>query len=482
MRNAMKWSSTALIAGLITLAPASMAMADPASTLSATASYVVDAQGMNDVTVNWTTNGDTPVIDVTIASADATSYQLETSIGDASATSVTLLNVPTGLGDVITLTDANGDTTTTTIDVGDDTSSPMWVNILPDPLPASASIGNLAVQWTSSLNDTTGFTVSVNDNAGNQVASVDLGAGESTYVFPQLAPGNYSVTVTAHGAGGDLSQTSLTAAVADPNGRYGGGVDAGSLAQPDGTYTVTASWNDSSTTATGFDITLLDAQGNIVAQASVDGSTSTYDFTGITDATGYQVQVTAHDSVYGDETFTTVDVMTHIPIDGPRGGPGGGVVDTGITVDPNAIHVDYTENSTWTISWTEPDGVTSGMYYLLRTSAGDCEVAVNAPGDYASCVIASDTQPTVSGVQVVSHVMYFDKQSDGPTTTVGTPEPIAYAAGAPEPRSVNRGTTHAIGALPAGHSSSSMIWWVAGAAALVALAGALATFLRRRQI
>ena len=481
MHNVMKWSSTALIAGLFTLAPATLAMADPASTLSATASFLVDAQGMNDVTVNWTPNGDNAVTDVAIASADGSSYQRDTPISDATATSVTLLNIPSGLGDVITVTDANGDTTTTTLDVGDITTSPIWVNILPDPLPASVNVGNLAVQWTSSLNDTTGFTVSVNDSSGSQVASVELGAEEFTYAFPQLAPGNYTVTVTAHGAGTDISQTSLTTTVADPNGQYDGSVDASCVVQPDGTYTVTASWNDSSSTVTGFDIILWDAQGNLVAQASVDGSTSTYDFTGITDPSGYHVQVTAHDSFYGDDTFTTVDVMTHIPIDGGPGGPGGGVVDTGITVDASTIHVDYTENSTWTISWTEPAGVSSSMSYLVTTSEGNCEVLANAAGDYDSCVISSENQPTVSDITVVDHLMYYDKQSgDIVTTTMGTPAPVAYAAG--EPRTANGGVTHAIGTVPVSHSASSMIWVVSGAAALVALAGALVTYRRRRQI
>ena len=480
MRNVMKWSSTALIASLITLAPASMAMADPASTLSASASYVVAAQGMNDVTVNWTTNGDTPVTDVTLSAADGSTYTVDNPISDTSATSTTFLNVPSGLGDTVTVTDSNGDSTSTTLDVGDNSSSPIWVSFAADPTAPSLNVGNLAVRWTSSLNDTTGFTVNVYDDSGNQVASVDLGADQSAYDFPQLPIGQYTVTVTAHSDAGDISQTSLPTSVGDPNGNYDGYVWANSIAQSDGTYCVSVSWNDNSTALTGFDVTLLDANGNVVETQSVDGATRDTTFYVNADTTGYQVQITAHDSYFGDQTFTAVPVMHLIPLDGGVGG----TIDTGITVDPSTIHVDYSENSTWTISWTEPDGVSSGMDYLVTTSAGNCDVAANAPGDYASCVISNDTQPTVSGIEVASHVMYFDKQSGGPvtTTTLGTPEPIAYAAGAPEPRSANGGVTHAMGALPAGHSSSSMIWLVGGAAGLVALLGALATFLRRRQI
>ena len=87
----------------------------------------------------------------------------------------------------------------------------------------------------------------------------------------------------------------------------------------------------------------------------------------------------------------------------------------------------------------------------------------------------------MSDITVVDHLMYYDKQSgDIVTTTMGTPAPVAYAAG--EPRTANGGVTHAIGTVPVSHSASSMIWVVSGAAALVALAGALVTYRRRRQI
>ena len=196
-------------------------------------------------------------------------------------------------------------------------ATPLSVAVLPDPLPQSSTFGNLALEWGSDLADISGYTLVLNDATDAPVTSVDVAADVTTYVFPHLASGQYSVTVTAHGSAGDTSATTMLDDIANANSVSSSGVTAYGSASLDGAFSVTVNVGDSSPTATGYDIVLLDSFGTTVASSSIAGSDNSTQFDGVTSLIGLTAQVTAHDTFYGDETFTAVDVTHVVPVDDP---------------------------------------------------------------------------------------------------------------------------------------------------------------------
>ena len=196
-------------------------------------------------------------------------------------------------------------------------ATPLSVAVLPDPLPQSSTFGNLALEWGSDLADISGYTLVLNDATDAPVTSVDVAADVTTYVFPHLASGQYSVTVTAHGSAGDTSATTMLDDIANANSVSSSGVTAYGSASLDGAFSVTVNVGDSSPTATGYDIVLLDSFGTTVASSSIAGSDNSTQFDGVTSLVGLTAQVTAHDTFYGDETFTAVDVTHVVPVDDP---------------------------------------------------------------------------------------------------------------------------------------------------------------------
>ncbi len=196
-------------------------------------------------------------------------------------------------------------------------ATPLSVAVLPDPLPQSSTFGNLALEWGSDLADISGYTLVLNDATDAPVTSVDVAADVTTYVFPHLASGQYSVMVTAHGSAGDTSATTMLDDIANANSVSSSGVTAYGSASLDGAFSVTVNVGDSSPTATGYDIVLVDSFGTTVASSSIAGSDNSTQFDGVTSLVGLTAQVTAHDTFYGDETFTAVDVTHVVPVDDP---------------------------------------------------------------------------------------------------------------------------------------------------------------------
>jgi len=234
-------------------------------------------------------------------------------------------------------------------------ATPLSVAVLPDPLPQSSTFGNLALGWGSDLADISGYTLVLNDATDAPVTSVDVTADVTTYVFPHLASGQYSVTVTAHGSAGDTSATTMLDDIANANSVSSSGVTAYGSASLDGAFSVTVNVGDSSPTATGYDIVLVDSFGNTVASASIAGSDNSTQFDGVTSLVGLTAQVTAHDTFYGDETFTAVDV-THVvlvvdpDIGCPSCGDGGVGPEDVHTYSVGPVHVETVPTSDITLA------------------------------------------------------------------------------------------------------------------------------------
>ena len=223
-------------------------------------------------------------------------------------------------------------------------ATPLSVAVLPDPLPQSSTFGNLALEWGSDLADISGYTLVLNDATDAPVTSVDVAADVTTYVFPHLASGQYSVTVTAHDSAGDTSATTMLDDIANANSVSSSGVTAYGSASLDGAFSVTVNVGDSSPTATGYDIVLLDSFGTTVASSSIAGSDNSTQFDGVTSLIGLTAQVTAHDTFYGDETFIPVDVTHVVPVDGggfgcPSCGDGGVGPEDFQTYSVGPVHV-----------------------------------------------------------------------------------------------------------------------------------------------
>lgn len=226
-------------------------------------------------------------------------------------------------------------------------ATPLSVAVLPDPLPQSSTFGNLALGWGSDLADISGYTLVLNDVTDAPVTSVDVAADVTTYVFPHLASGQYSVTVTAHSSAGDTSATTMLDDIASANSVSSSFVTAYGSASSDGTFSVSVNVGDPSPTATGYDIVLLDSFGTTVASSSIAGSDNSTQFDGVTSLIGLSAQVTAHDTFYGDETFTPLLIANVVPVDGgglgcPKCGDGGVGPEDFKTYSVGPVHVSTT--------------------------------------------------------------------------------------------------------------------------------------------
>ena len=159
--------------------------------------------------------------------------------------------------------------------------------------------------------------------------------------------------------------------------------------------------------------------------------------------------------IEADTTGEVPEVTVVYSQDLPDGGPDTSPV---IEIDPSTIEITAVDGG-WNVSWTEPHGVRSGGYYLVRSDLGICEAEVGAEGETASCVIEGDSSGQAPEVSVLYNTgaLNWDRGGDpGPTPTSTIPrtyfERSATQDGAPLGVELETLATAAEGSGPDAHA------------------------------
>ena len=152
----------------------------------------------------------------------------------------------------------------------------------------SVTGADLSVNWTLNVTDATSVDAILYDSTGAVVADDSLDPSVTTDTFYSLAAqSGYYVVVTATDAAGTTSSAPSTTADVIEGPAVITGVSGNG-----GTVSVT--WTNTSLDASGVDVVLYDANGNVVATHSLDPSATTDTFANVADAQGYYIVVTAH--------------------------------------------------------------------------------------------------------------------------------------------------------------------------------------------
>ncbi len=364
-----------------------------------------------DLTVNWTLN----VTDATSVDAvlyDSTGTVVADDSLDPSATSDTFYSVAaqSGYYVVVSATDSSGTVDSLPSAPVDVVEGPAVITDL------SGSAGSVIVTWTNTSPDATGLDVVLYDSTGAVVADDVVAAGSTSDTFSGVSDAQgYYVVVTTHTPGGDFdSDPSATFAVVGGLLSTDAAVSISDLSCVDGTLSV--SWSSNSPDATGYDVTLLDANGNIVSHVSLDASTTSYSFSSVSDGDNYVLEVVAHTPI-GDLSTDSWSFsvasgqMVTVPIEPPIVFGGG----ASEVVDPSTVTIVATSGG-WTISWNEVADASSNGYYLVTDDQGDsCTVNSTGVGGTAlSCDVipAGDASVTPSGLSVTYYSNMYEFKAD----------------------------------------------------------------------
>jgi hypothetical protein len=211
---------------------------------------------------------------------------------------------------------------------------------IPDVTDTSISGNDVTVSWD--LNGAAsdgGVTVELIDANGTIVDQQIVDPSADSYTFSSVADGEtYNAVVVA--TAGDNGTVSL-----DPSSDIS--VPA-TLETPEVTNVsstlgaVSLTWTNVDVSASSVDVTLEDAQGNVLNTTSVDANVNSAVFDNVPDGQGYQVFVTAHTS-NGDATSSpvTFDVTN-------------GATSSNVTLESVSVAVD---GPNATVSWTSSGDV-----------------------------------------------------------------------------------------------------------------------------
>lgn len=253
------------------------------------------------------------------------------------------------------------------------TSSTQTVSVSGDTT-ADASLETASYTYDATVEDSSGTaiedaTVELLDGSGNVVSS---GTTDSTGQVSVAAPsGTYGVEVSASG----YDSASGTADLSTSG-------DSGTFTLSESTYVIGGQVTDSSGNAVeGATVTLVDADGNTVKEASTDAE-GAYSFSGVKSA-DYTVEVSAAD--YAD---TSKDVT----------------VDGATTADFQLAQ------TVWTATYDRPSNATPGVVFAEFNKSGNATVTVeahNSSSDSWETVIDAK-QYEVDGSAETPHLVEVD--------------------------------------------------------------------------
>jgi hypothetical protein len=403
----LRRGATATLFGAVCL------VAAPLAAGASTTVPVVDSVAVNgaNLTVNWTLNvGDATSVDAIVY--DNTGAVIADDVLDPSVTTDTFysLAAQSGYYVVISATDPSGTFNSVASAPLDVVEGPAVITGL------SGTGGAVTVTWTNTSPDASGLDVVLYDNNGTMITDDVLSAGTTTDTFTGVADGQgYYVVVTTHTPSGDFdSNASASFSVTGGLVSTDSAASITDLTCVDGTLSV--SWSSNSPDATGYDVVLRDANGNIVSQATVDASVTSYSFSGVSDGDGYVVQIVAHTPI-GDLTTDswTFSIASGQMVDSPIIPPivvgnGGSEV-----VDPSTVTYVATTGG-WTVSWAEVADAASYGYYVVTDDQGDsCTVSsTGVGGATVSCDVIAAGDPTVapSGLSVTYYSAIYEFRAD----------------------------------------------------------------------
>jgi hypothetical protein len=254
----------------------------------------------------------------------------------------------------------------------------------------------------SSLVPTSRAEVVVTDSTGNTLADdfiTDPTSADAQDVVNNLTPGDYSIAVITDtetvtqgidiSQDGDVTMTSaLQVAVTDPTSTTSGGLSV--TDNGDGTDTVVVTFDPTIPTTSGFDVSVFDSSGAVVAQASVDSSQSSTTFVVATD-TSFTATVSTTDDQGNvtTETYTYPTDSNVTPVIDPTQGGGTG---SSTIVDPATVTVTAADGG-WLVSWAEPSSAPTDGFYLASDQDGySCTApATGTPGALDSCTLSDPT-------------------------------------------------------------------------------------------
>ncbi len=470
---------------LFTVRCADALFAAPLAAGADTAVPSVDAVSVSgaDITVNWTLNvADATSLDVILYDASGNVVQDDTL--DPSATSDTFYSVAAATGYYVEVSAT--DTAGTTASLPSST-----VDVLEGPAVITSVGGSgaaVTVTWTNTSPDATGIDVILYDANGNVVTDDTLDPSTTSDTFANVPDGQgYYVVVTTHTPSGDFdSNSSDVFTLAGGTFSTDTAVSFNDLSCVDGTVSV--SWSSNSPDATSYDVILLDANGNVISQVTVDPSVTSYDFTAVADATNYSVEVVAHTPI-GDLNATSWNFsvangqLVQIPVDPPIVFGGG----SGEVVDPSTVVLTPVDGGGWSVSWNEVADAAGTGYYLVSDDQGDtCVVdSTGVAGANVSCTLAALSDPTasLSGLSVTYFSDAFRVDNFGSVTPTALSEGVVAFDKAPVPTTKSAPATshHVAVAAPvlAPAGDSVILDWLVGFGGLL-LASAVALTWRSR--
>ena len=269
---------------------------------------------------------------------------------------------------------------------------PITIAIDPLAVKVVATSSGWLVSWTEPFESS---------GKGNYLASFDGGSCEA----PTAGAGETASCVIEGDTSGEVPVVGVTYLQHPPSD-----ITTDPVAEVDAsTITVTAAdggWLVSWTEPDG-------TNGKGIYVASFDG--------GSCQALATSVGETASCLIEADTTGEVPEVTVAYSQDLPDVGPDTSPV---IEIDPSTIEVTAVDGG-WNVSWTEPHGVRSGGYYLVRSDLGICEAEVVAEGETASCVIEGDSTGQAPEVSVLYNTgaLNWERGGDpGPTPTSTIPQ------------------------------------------------------------